>query len=55
MGTGTVMFDLKKSGDRAVLFGESEFEFRLETKEISEGAYGNMIGKELEEIVSEYY
>jgi hypothetical protein len=36
MGTGTVMFDLKKSGDRTVLFGEFEFEFRLEMKEISE-------------------
>lgn len=55
MGTGTVMFDLKKPEDRAVLFGEREFEFRVEIEPLSEGAFRKMIVGELDTLLSHYY
>lgn len=57
MGTGTVMFNLrdKNSVDREILFGERGFEFRVETEELTEEAYNNMIGSDLEALVNQYY
>jgi len=53
MGTGTVMFDLRKNVDRGILFGEKGFEFRVETEMLSEEAYKNMIGPELDALVNQ--
>jgi len=55
MGTGTVMFDLKKEVDADILFGKKPFEFRVETEPLSEEKFQKMIGPELEEIVKDFY
>jgi len=54
MGTGTVMFDLKKEHDYAVLFGEAEFEFRIETEPLTLEKYQNMLGRDIKNITQDY-
>jgi len=56
MGTGTVMFNLKNETDEEILFGKKPFEFRIETKPMSEEKFANMIGgSELEDLVKGFY
>lgn len=54
MGTGTVMFDLKKPEDVSVLFGDSPFEFRVETEALGKESYSKMIGPKIKEIVKKF-
>lgn len=54
MGTGTVMFDLRKEEDQAILFGEAPFQFRVEEVPLSQENYSKMIGPELKAIVRPY-
>jgi len=50
MGTGTVMFDLKNPHDYTVLFGESEFEFRIETEPLKLEKYQKMLSPDIKNI-----
>jgi len=54
MGTGTVMFDLKKAHDIDVLFGKAPFEFRVETSPLSNAAYQKMLSPEYRQIVQKF-
>jgi len=46
----------KNETDEEILFGKKPFEFRIETKPMSEEKFANMIGgSELEDLVKGFY